>query len=94
VPRTLNLALVLLAAACMPAKTRVTPAPASSAAATCSKGDSAITYVVDGEAATCASAMGLAPDRIASVEVLKGEAAVSRYGPAARAGVVVIQTKR
>ena len=92
--RNLYLAASLLAVACVPARAKVATAPSSSAVATCSTGDSAITYVVDGKSATCTSAMGLAPDRIASVEVLKGDAAVLLYGPSARAGVVVIQTKR
>jgi TonB-dependent SusC/RagA subfamily outer membrane receptor len=92
--RHLYPALALLAVACIPAKSRVATTPASSTAARCGEGDSAITYVVDGRPATCASAMGVAADRIASIEVLKGDAAVSLYGPSARAGVVVIQTKR
>jgi len=92
--RHLHPALALLAIACVPAKSRVDPAPTSMAAARCSKGDPAIAYVIDGKAATCASAMGLAAEQIASVEVLKGDVAVSLYGPAARAGVIVIQTKR
>jgi hypothetical protein len=92
--RNLCLALSLLAAACIPAKPKVATAPTSSAAETCSEDKSGITYVIDGKAATCTSVMSLAADRIASVEVLKGEAAVSLYGPFARAGVVVIQTKR
>ena len=85
--------LALLAAACVPATPGVATAPASSAA-TCSKGSSEIAYVIDGTSATCESAMAIAADRIASVEVLNGDAAVSLYGRSARAGVVVIQTKR
>jgi hypothetical protein len=92
--RYLCLAVSLLAVACIPAKPKVATAPRSTAAETCSKDTSGITYVIDGKAATCTSVMSLAADRIASVEVLKGEAAVSLYGPLARAGVVVIQTKR
>ena len=92
--RHLYPAVALLAIACTPAKPKVGPAPASSAATACSKGDPTISYVIDGKAATCVLAMGLAADQIASVEVLKGDVAVSLYGPRARAGVVVIQTKR
>ena len=92
--RNLYWTLGLLAVACMPARARVADAPTSSAAATCDKGKVAIAYVIDGKSATCAAAMSLAEDRIVSIEVLKGDAAVSLYGPAARAGVVVIQTKR
>ena len=92
--RRLCVALSLLAGACIPARATVTTAPASPAAA-CGKDDAApIAYVIDGKPATCAATMSLPPDRIASVEVLKGVAAVSLYGPSAAAGVVVIQTKR
>jgi TonB-dependent SusC/RagA subfamily outer membrane receptor len=87
-------ALTLLAAgACLPARTTVTSAPTSTAAA-CGKDKAPIAYVIDGKSATCTAAMSLPSDRIASVEVLKGPAAVSAYGPSAAAGVVVIQTKR
>ena len=90
----LCVALSLVAGACGPAAATVTTAPTPAAAA-CGKEKSApLTYVVDGEPATCAAAMSLPSDRIASVEVLKGAAAVSLYGPSAAAGVVVIQTKR
>ena len=92
--RNLGLALGLLAVACVPAKTKVGGAPTPRPAATCDEPTSAIIYLIDGAPVTCTSAMGLAADRIASVEVLKGDAAVSLYGPSARAGVVVIQTKR
>ncbi len=92
--RRLCVALGLLVGACVPAKPTVTTAPTSTAAA-CDKDKPApITYVVDGKAATCAAAMSLPSTRIASVEVLKGAAAVSLYGPSATAGVVVIQTKQ
>jgi hypothetical protein len=92
--RTLYLTLGLLAVGCVPAKTRVAPAPKPSEAATCDRNDPAIIFLIDGRPTTCTSAMGLAPDRIASIEMLKGDAAVTLYGPSARAGVVVIQTKR
>ena len=90
--RNLCFALTVLVAACVPAKSRVAGAP-SPAATKCSRGDP-VAYVIDGKSATCSAAMSLPADRIASVEVLKGPAAVSLYGPSASAGVVVIQTKR
>jgi hypothetical protein len=92
--RYLCLAVSLLAVACIPARPKVATAPPSSAAETCAKDKSGITYVIDGRAATCTSFMSLAEDGIAFVEVIKGEAAVSLYGPWARAGVVVVHTKR
>jgi pimeloyl-ACP methyl ester carboxylesterase len=52
------------------------------------------TYIVDGRPATCISAMALPRSRIASVEVLKGAAAASRYPGSDAQGVIVIQTKR
>ncbi len=53
----------------------------------------AITYLVDGEPATCRSAMALPRSRIASIEVLKG-AAASRHPASGAEGVILIQTKR
>ena len=90
--RSLCFALTVLVAACVPTKARIVGEPA--AARNCTKGDPALAYVIDGKSATCTAAMSLPADRIASVEVLKGDAAVSLYGPAARAGVIVIKTKR
>ena len=55
---------------------------------------SAVTYVVDGELATCISAMTLPPSRIASVDVLKGAAAALQYPASAADGVIIIRTKR
>ena len=92
--RTVCMALSLCAVACTPATPKVGVAPTASAAAQCKQESaSAITYIVDGEAAACAVAMSIPVDRIASVEVLKGAAARLQYG-ASPAGVVVIQTKR
>jgi outer membrane receptor for Fe3+-dicitrate len=36
----------------------------------------------------------LRPEEVDTVEVLKGAAAVARFGPAARDGVVLVRTKR
>ena len=93
--RNLCIALSLLAGACMPSTAKVAAVPASSAAAACGQDTAAaITYFVDGKSATCASAMALPADRIASVEVVKGQAALLQYGAPAGVSVVVIQTKR
>jgi len=54
----------------------------------------AISYLVDGQPATCRSAMALPRSRIASVEVLKGAAAALQYPASAADGVIIIQTKR
>jgi hypothetical protein len=50
-------------------------------------------YLVDGKPATCASAMAVPRNRIASVEVLKGAAAALHTGSTGD-GVILIQTKR
>jgi hypothetical protein len=93
--RNLFIALSLLTGACMPSKPNVAGTPASSAAAACGQERAAaIAYFVDGKSATCTSAMALPASRIASLEVLKGPAALSRYGAAAGVSVVVIETKR
>jgi TonB-dependent SusC/RagA subfamily outer membrane receptor len=93
--RNLYLAFSLLAVACMPAKAKVAAPPSSPAAAKCSKDDpAAAIFLIDGKPVTCTAAMSLPSSRIASVEVLKGPAAVSLYGPSAAAGVVIIQTKQ
>jgi hypothetical protein len=93
--RNLFIALSLLAGACMPSRAKVTADPPSSAAAACrQESAAAITYFVDGKSATCTSAMALPANRIASVEVLKGPAALSQYGAPAGVSVVIIQTKR
>jgi TonB-dependent SusC/RagA subfamily outer membrane receptor len=91
--RNLYLAFSLLVAACMPSKAKVAAAPASSVATTCSQQRAAIRYVVDGESATCTSAMALPRSSIASVEVLKGTAA-ALYGASAAESVVIIRTKQ
>jgi phosphotransferase system HPr-like phosphotransfer protein len=91
--RNLYLAFILLVAACVPSKTGVTAAPASSVETTCGEQSAAILYVVDGKSATCASAMALPRDRIASVEVLKGTVA-ALYGASAAESVVIIRTKQ
>ena len=92
--RCLCLVLSLLAGACMSPKPAVTPAPSSSAAACSGRNSAPVIYLVDGKPVTCTAAMSLPSDRIATVEVLKGPAAVSLYGASAAAGVVVIETKQ
>ena len=52
-------------------------------------------FVIDGKIVSSESANSLSPDRIESVEVLKGDAATQRYSdPRARDGVIVITTKK
>lgn len=49
--------------------------------------------IVDGVVTDRAVMAGISPDRIASVEVLKGGAAAAVYGESGRAGVIRIQTR-
>ncbi len=51
-------------------------------------------FFVDGVKTTEAAAMEIPKDSLASVEVLKGEAASARYGAAGGHGVVLMKTKR
>jgi TonB-dependent SusC/RagA subfamily outer membrane receptor len=90
--RSLCVALVFLAAACASAKAKDVTPP-SAAAAACPK-SSATIYLLDGQPISCTAAMSVPASRIASVEVLKGPAAIALYGPAAAPGVVVIETKQ
>jgi TonB-dependent SusC/RagA subfamily outer membrane receptor len=93
--RHLCVALALLAGACsQPLKATPTPVPKSTDAACATENAPQAIYVVDGKVTTCTAAMSLQSGDIASVEVLKGAAAAALHGPAATAGVVVIQTKR
>lgn len=50
-------------------------------------------YVVDGVRLQRDQVPSLTNDQVASVEVIKGRAALKRYGPDASYGVVVIKTK-
>lgn len=50
-------------------------------------------YILDGQPSNAAQVQNLAKERIASVDVLKGEAARAKYGEAGRHGVIIITTK-
>ena len=50
-------------------------------------------YVVDGQLIDAFQLSDINPDQIASVDVLKGDVAVARYGELARNGVVIVTTK-
>ena len=50
-------------------------------------------YLLDGRRIDAAAMKAITPDRIASVEVIKGDAAVARFGPDAKHGAVMIFTK-
>jgi TonB-dependent SusC/RagA subfamily outer membrane receptor len=93
--RYLWLGLGLLVGGCVRAKAPVVEAPTAPVATACGKDDAATPiFLVDGKPVMCAAAMSIPTSRIESVEVLKGAAAVSSYGPWAATGVVVIRTKQ
>jgi hypothetical protein len=50
--------------------------------------------IVDGKEMAAGQSLGLDPERIYSVEVLKGSAAVATYGPRAADGAIVFRTTR
>jgi outer membrane receptor protein involved in Fe transport len=62
------------------------------------RGSSAISgdplVLVDGRAVSAASLQDIAADQILDVEVVKGPAAVERYGERAGGGAIVVRTKR
>ncbi len=51
-------------------------------------------YVVDGEILEAGYILGLDPNKIESLHILKSTSAVAQYGPTALQGVVVITTKK
>jgi outer membrane receptor protein involved in Fe transport len=89
--RSFFVGLGLLAVACTSAP-RVSPTPSPGTATAADS--SATIYMVDDVQVTRAAALSVPSNRIASVEVIKGKAAIAVYGPSARAGVVVIHTKK
>ena len=51
-------------------------------------------YVIDGKVASAKKVKKLSPSKIATINVLKGEAADKKYGAKAANGVVEITTKK
>jgi hypothetical protein len=56
-------------------------------------GDGEPLFFLDGEQVATSAIRGLTPDRIEGIEVLKGDAAVKRFGAAAAGGAILIRTK-
>lgn len=50
-------------------------------------------YIIDGKRSTEAEMKKLGKEQIASVDVLKGETAIAKYGNDGKNGVIVITTK-
>lgn len=57
-------------------------------------GDNPPLYMVDGKKSTAKKVKKLDPDQIATIDVMKGDAAIKKYGQKAKNGVVVITTKK
>lgn len=89
-------ALLVVVAACATRPSHTTrahesaPASAVLPAAT----EVPLLYVVDGVTHPRDRIPNVSPDQVASVKVLKGRAALLKYGPDASYGVVIITTKR
>jgi outer membrane receptor protein involved in Fe transport len=89
-------ALFAAAAACATERT-VSPASSSrSVASAVVQGNSQVPllYVVDGKRLQRDELPALSPDQVSAVRVLKGRAALERYGADAAYGVVIITTKQ
>jgi hypothetical protein len=81
-------------AACAAERTVAPHAPASTASSSLSAPQVPLLYVVDGVRLQRDQVPALTGDQIASVQVLKGRAALREFGPDASYGVVVIKTKQ
>lgn len=93
--RLTTIALVLLVAAC--SSERLTGVAAERAArqyqAQAVAPDGEPLFLLDGKEITAEAARGIAPESIASIEVVKGTAAASVYGERGRRGVILITSK-
>jgi hypothetical protein len=91
-----SFALLAAAAACATERT-VSPASQSRVASTSAVQGNAqvpLLYVVDGKRLQRDEVPALSPDQVSAVKVLKGHAALERYGTDAAYGVVIITTKQ
>ncbi len=50
--------------------------------------------VIDGKPSTMEALQALSPDQIKSMEVVKGDAAITKYGDVAKEGAIEVTTKR
>lgn len=92
---TTTLALLILTAACA-TESAMAPQPlrASTDAALATLSQVPLLYVVDGVRYPADRVPDIDPAQVASIVVLKGRAALIKYGPDASYGVVIITTKR
>lgn len=88
-------ALLISVAACASRPTPATQPQQSIAPAASPVTDEVpLLYVVDGVTQPPDRIPRVHPDQVESVRVIKGRAALLKYGPAASYGVVIIKTKR
>jgi outer membrane receptor protein involved in Fe transport len=89
-------ALFAAAAACATERTVSPVSPSRSVASSVIPGNSQVPllYVVDGKRLQRDEIPVLSPDQVSAVKVLKGHAALERYGQDASYGVVIITTKQ
>lgn len=91
---TLVTMVLIVTSACSFERATGAPQPQKSALSRCyANGCAKPMFVVDGKRLSDDN-IDLNPSDIATVEVFKGELAVTQYGADARNGVVVITTKR
>jgi outer membrane receptor protein involved in Fe transport len=88
-------ALLILVTACA-SESALAPQPlrSSSTGALTARGEVPLLYVVDGVRLPTATVPDIDPSLVSSVTVLKGRAALIKYGPDASYGVVIITTKK
>ena len=93
----LTVIVALSAGTACTAERAISPGPVSAASVAASPAAPAmqvpLLYVVDGVRLQRDQVPVLSDDRIARVQVIKGHAALKRYGPDASYGVVLITTK-
>lgn len=93
--RLTTVALALLASAC--SSERLTGVAAERAArqyqAQAVATDGEPLFLLDGKEISAEAARGIAPESIASIEVVKGAAAATVYGERGRRGVILITSK-
>jgi TonB-dependent SusC/RagA subfamily outer membrane receptor len=87
-------AIILLAGCATRRETVPVPSAAKDCAPVSTSGASSNTlYFIDDRASSADDVARVCFGAIASIQILRGSAAVSRYGPEARNGVILVYTK-
>ncbi len=96
---TLAAAALVVAACDAPAPSRIVKPSARTVATQVAPAKAGPLFIIDGVQQTNVQVTpqgqlaGLSPDRIKSIEVLKGQKATEEYGPKGLNGVIIVQTK-